>query len=428
LEEYLTWLAAQPDTQDINAALQPALRAAVIEGRTGVTEWFTRAWRVLPEAVRDTTAAWQLAQIAKAQVQITLPLTSRSAGDLDIADAAILAGALDDVYLSARHDGRQLIISPASQAMNTSVAVPDTDPRILEISWEFADALTSRILRINAGAVAQVEVGNSPVWIHTSRGTVYEVLPPTTPIFGNMSGFGLFVAYSYDIASHDDLVSEFWRFLRDRGYAAFAGLPPATTGDSAARARSDEAVRAAWIEEHINQADVILVIGQRERSEPTSLTECEDLVLELLESRSRQWRKRILAVLLPGDSAEELPWFVSRYDIQVFSVRDLSDFGAQSLLAALAELSISREPSNRDRPSAGNPPPQELIARYAFRVMPTEGSQYASRERLVDTTVLDLSSSSLETQWDIEALMMEDLERASPRLQNFEPAPVSQYR
>jgi hypothetical protein len=303
--------------------------------------------------------------------------------------------------------------------VNTSVAVPDTDPRILEISWEFGYAFTNRILRIREGAVAQVEVGNSPVWIRTSRGTVYEVLPPTTPIFGNMSGFGLFVAYSFDVAAHHDLVREFWRFLRDRGYAAFAGLPPAGTGDGAAQVRSDGSARAVWIEEHINQADVILMIGQRGRPEPTSLTECEILVLELLERRSGQWRDRVLAVLLPGDSAEELPWFVSRYDIQVFSVRDLSDLGAQSLLAVLTELSISREPSNRDWPSVGNLPPQELIAHYAFRVMPTEGSQHASRERLVDTTVLDLSPSSFETQWDIETLMMEHLERDSPRLRNL---------
>lgn len=420
LEEHLAWLAAQPGTPDINGALQPALRAAVIEGRTGVTEWFIRAWQVLPEAVRNTTAAWQLAQIAKAQIQVTLPLISHLGDDLDIADVAILADALDDIHLSVRHDGRRLTVSPSNAALNTSVAVPDTDPRILEISWESADTLTSRILRINAGAVAQVEVGNSPVWIRTSRGTVHELLPPTTPIFGNMSSFGLFIAYSYDISAHDNMVSEFWRFLRDRGYAAFAGLPSERTSIGAAPARSAEVGRAAWIEEHIYQADVILLIGQRERSEQASLTECEELVLELLEHRSRQWSGRVLAVLLPGDSYEELPWFVGRHYIQVFPVADLSDFGAQSLLETLAELSNSRELSNRNQPPVYSPAPQEPIAHYAFRVMPVEGSQHASREGLADTTVLDMASSSFETQWNVDTPMTEILARDSPRVLNVD--------
>src|SRR5262249_32381538 len=60
LEEHVTWLALQPGSPDIDGALKPALHAALIEGRTGIAEWFARAWHFFPQNVLSTVTAWQL--------------------------------------------------------------------------------------------------------------------------------------------------------------------------------------------------------------------------------------------------------------------------------------------------------------------------------------------------------------------------------
>ena len=72
LEERLTWLAVsgEGDRVKLGRELGKALRALVVEERTGIAEWAVGAWRRLPPEVLTTTAAWQLASVAGQHVPL----------------------------------------------------------------------------------------------------------------------------------------------------------------------------------------------------------------------------------------------------------------------------------------------------------------------------------------------------------------------
>ena len=154
LEERVAWLVARhgPDAAAaVDEELRRALRALVVEGRTGVADWFGRAWERLPPAARATPAEWQLWQVS--------------------------ADRLPRTRMGVRRDGSNLLLGNVSGAGAAAIMVPDTDPRLLELSPAGRAPTT---VAIRAGESSSIPVGPGAVRIRTARGDIYEIASEAT--------------------------------------------------------------------------------------------------------------------------------------------------------------------------------------------------------------------------------------------------------
>lgn len=171
LEERLTWLSLLPGDHldEIEAALRPAVNAVVTEGRSGIADWFGGAWARLPDAVRGTPAAWQLAHLASRGEQAG-PYAPASLG---LGDVHIIAPHMPQTDLMIeRRDGVVIL----GGERGTAVPVAQTEPSIAAVSWFDTEAVRTSTVRITAASPVEVTVGESPlVWLHTADGTIHEI-------------------------------------------------------------------------------------------------------------------------------------------------------------------------------------------------------------------------------------------------------------
>ncbi|MFH8802596.1 GntR family transcriptional regulator [Streptomyces sp. NPDC017936] len=173
LEEKLNWLTATGRTDELDAALRPALRSVVTENRTSVTEWFAAAWERLPQAVRDTPTAWKMAQLSRHLFTDSRALASFRVppGVEDAVEPAHLVG---DVHLGVRRRNGQIEIGDlAPSADARSVPVPDTHPRLLGV----LDAEDNTVLELTLaeGGYATRPVPPGPLRLRTARGAVFQL-------------------------------------------------------------------------------------------------------------------------------------------------------------------------------------------------------------------------------------------------------------
>lgn len=140
------------------------------------------AWRRLPPEVLATTAAWQLASVA-GQYAPVRPAAG-SAADVTVADVEAISAALTrDTELRLLWQGDQLYLGASHGPGVTAIAVPDTDPRIIEVEY---GANERQLVQLHDGEIVSVAVGLGPVTIRTSRGDLYAPDQATTddPITG----------------------------------------------------------------------------------------------------------------------------------------------------------------------------------------------------------------------------------------------------
>lgn len=173
-EERAVWHAVKggrDSRQEIERALRPALRALVMEDRTGVGRWFAGAWKRLPEAVRATTAAWQLATVTDARLP-GVSLRAQTPDGLTLTDVALIADRLPTADLRVRRDGPRLAFGEPDTVPDCyTLAVPDTEPRVLEV----LDPTSGRTLFVPRGAVTSERLGERAVRLLAADGAVYEI-------------------------------------------------------------------------------------------------------------------------------------------------------------------------------------------------------------------------------------------------------------
>jgi hypothetical protein len=311
MEERLAWLAVNAAGADeLDATLRPALRAALAGQRTGIARWFVRAWQRLPEPARQSTAAWQLAQVARGQSRQAGALHPVAPAHLRLRHLAEVADALDDARLLVTHDGNRLIVSSAPLNGGTAIPVPDTDPRLLTATW--GSPTRTQTMSVPVSGDSELDVGFSPVWLRTARGVLYEV----APVSAKRPDVPRPRVYLSNMDSREP-ARELWRFLRRRGCDAVIGLPSENSGTA-----------TTWFEDRVVGADYILVLAQQ-------VPVAEDAVYGLLRRSPGQWRERVIGVLLPEDDPADLPAFVRSYGLRVHLVTALTDDGARELLEAL---------------------------------------------------------------------------------------------
>ncbi|MFD6725822.1 hypothetical protein [Streptomyces sp. NPDC060131] len=160
LEERVTWAAVLADAgldtaeagsdpqADVDRLLESALRAAVEapERREGLRRWFTGAWQRFPERVRQAPAAQGLFDV--------LDVAGRSVRS---PGRSAVRSRVGDVALPVRHDGAYITVG-APGWPGESILVPDTQPRVLEVTGDLADW----------GEAEKIRVPRSACWEDTS--------------------------------------------------------------------------------------------------------------------------------------------------------------------------------------------------------------------------------------------------------------------
>ncbi|MGI3198694.1 AAA family ATPase [Streptomyces sp. GLT-R25] len=186
LEEQVTWAAvladAGVDTQEtgsdpqfaVDRLLERALRTAVEtpERREGLRRWFSGAWQRFPERVREAPAALDLFDV----LRLDGPPAFSAARDPG-PDRSSHFGGVGDVVLPVRHDGAHVTVGDPTWPAE-SVLVPDTQPRILEITHDVTAWEQAEKVRVPRGGRFSIPVSGVPVYLRTARGVVYQLGAP----------------------------------------------------------------------------------------------------------------------------------------------------------------------------------------------------------------------------------------------------------
>ncbi|WP_103339180.1 SEFIR domain-containing protein [Amycolatopsis sp. CA-126428] len=146
----------------------------------------------------------------------------------------------------------------------------------------------------------------------------------------------VFVTYSHDTPEHKELVHGFASFLR-----AGIGL------DVHLDAWYDNTRRdwSLWATENLERADFILVIASpdyKRRADGTALphegrgAQFEAAIIRNNLTRDlRRETERVLPVVLPGRSIDEIPAFLNAHSTTRYEVREFTEAGVTDLLAAI---------------------------------------------------------------------------------------------
>jgi hypothetical protein len=319
LEEHLVWLSLLPGDhlEEIEAALQPAVNAVVFEGRAGVVDWFGGALSRLPEMVRLTLPAWQLAQLARRSLPAGRPESLR------LRDIGILASRLPEVDLMVGRHGETLVLGGSEGSV---IPIADTDPRVATVSWLSSNSLTSVPVQVPVQGVRTVNVGDAPlVWLQTASGAVHEIGQPVI-------GPTVSILLLGQPTAGWDRVDLFWKFLRTAGIDAHLRTshtrdqPGTVTRTIVLCCRPED-------DHHIEVGDVI--------------------------------SGEVVPVLLDGDLPSQLPPIALSRPGTVIRIPHLSLPGISGLLKVLYRPVIASAPG--DNKSANNPPAARIFISYADR-------------------------------------------------------------
>ena len=172
IEERVTWLALCGGSSQVEDALRPALKAVAWESRQGVAQWFRAAWHRFPDEARHSLTAWKLAQITNrtdlgdhSPLDVVPPI-------IGIGDVADIIGAIEDVRILVSRAGPDLVVGDGHHSGEVvGIMVPNTDPRVLEVSAELSNVRHTLVVR--PGSVERVWVGAGAVQLQTGRGAVF---------------------------------------------------------------------------------------------------------------------------------------------------------------------------------------------------------------------------------------------------------------
>jgi hypothetical protein len=146
----------------------------------------------------------------------------------------------------------------------------------------------------------------------------------------------VFVTYSHDTPEHKALVEKFARFLR-----AAIGLDVHLDSWYDNRRRD----WSLWAVEQLTKADFILVIASPEYKRRADGTADSDegrgaqfetaIIRDNLTRDLRRETERVLPVILPGRSVDEIPVFLNGHSTTRYHIEEFTDAGIADLLAAI---------------------------------------------------------------------------------------------
>jgi hypothetical protein len=146
----------------------------------------------------------------------------------------------------------------------------------------------------------------------------------------------VFISYAHDSEEHKTQVRNFAHFLRAR-----------TALDVRLDQWDDHERRdwSHWAVDHLTNSDFIMVIASPDyKRRADGLAEPHDgrgsqfeaaIIRDNLTRNLREETKRVLPVVLPGRSIEDIPAFLSAYSTSRFHVSEITDEGVAELVAAI---------------------------------------------------------------------------------------------
>jgi hypothetical protein len=146
----------------------------------------------------------------------------------------------------------------------------------------------------------------------------------------------VFISYAHDDAGHMAAVRQLWQLLRQMGFDATLDVVSDGPGQD----------WPSWAESQIESADFVVVVASaRYRASAAARTEPDSgrgvwwearLIREMIYKDSgKESLKRILPVVLPGHSQEELPGFLTPYGGKSYVIREMSTEGMAKLVRVL---------------------------------------------------------------------------------------------
>ncbi|MEH0555534.1 SEFIR domain-containing protein [Streptomyces sp. B21-101] len=158
-----------------------------------------------------------------------------------------------------------------------------------------------------------------------------------------MAGPQVFISYADDGGPHTEQVRSLWELLRENGIDARLDLP-------AAERPQDWAL---WMQREYEQSDFVLVVASQaykrraEGAEASGKGEGVAWEARLLRAEiysQPDWYSRILRVVLPGGSRDDLPSFLGGHPLTHYTVDPLTAAGAEKLLRYLTNQPYETEP------------------------------------------------------------------------------------
>jgi hypothetical protein len=183
-EEELTWRVLTDPTDPEIRTLLDGIAAGLQQGRQGLARWAARALPRLPARIRDLPETWRVS----IRAGVLLGSSSILNGEGPPTGFASLAPELvvDDLPLITVGvrlfaNALQLSLPPAPDAI--AIEAPDSNPVVLEVSWDLEDQTRARrLVSVPQSTVQLVEpVGGGPLRILTARLEEFEIQPVLTP-------------------------------------------------------------------------------------------------------------------------------------------------------------------------------------------------------------------------------------------------------
>jgi hypothetical protein len=172
----------------------------------------------------------------------------------------------------------------------------------------------------------------------------------------------VFFSYSHDTQEHKDHVRKFATFLRSR------------IGLEVVLDQWHDNIRidwSLWAARHLKAADFIVVVASpryRERADGDAPPDEgrgaqyeTAMIRDKLTKDHREGTRRVLPVVLPGGSIDDIPAFLAPYSTTRFEIGEFTDEGVAELLAAITGRGKHPMPP-RGRWLGGSPEPQPVHA------------------------------------------------------------------
>ncbi|MEU8376144.1 SEFIR domain-containing protein [Micromonospora sp. NPDC048894] len=154
----------------------------------------------------------------------------------------------------------------------------------------------------------------------------------------------VFISYAHESTAHIEAVRQLWTILRANGVDARLDLP-------ATAQRNDWPL---WMLEQFKRADFVLVVasaaysrrtaGEADAGEGRGVQFEGGILRELYYSARPTWTRRILPVVLPGESKTDIPLFLGPTSATSYQIKELSTAGIEKLLRVITDQPAVIEP------------------------------------------------------------------------------------